>query len=144
MTVTYLDSGVLIEGWHNREVPEHAVEILLQEPGRAFVASRVQRLETVARVRGPLAAAERAYYATYFERVSRVYTIFDEALGFDAERLTLRYDLAPLDALHMASALRAGAHEFVTTEKPGKPLYRVRELRVVHLPVTPRNQPTTP
>jgi len=35
-----------------------------------------------------------------------------------------RYGLAALDALHLAAALMLAADEFVTTEKPGKPIYR--------------------
>jgi hypothetical protein len=36
-----------------------------------------------------------------------------------------------MDALHAAAALLLGADEFVTTEKPGKPIYRVDGFQVV-------------
>jgi hypothetical protein len=38
--------------------------------------------------------------------------------------------LAALDALHLAAAVSTGAEEFITTEKPGKPLYRATDIRV--------------
>ncbi len=38
-----------------------------------------------------------------------------------------------MDALHVAVALLLAADEFVTTERPGKPLYRVDRLRVIHV-----------
>jgi hypothetical protein len=44
-----------------------------------------------------------------------------------------RHGLAAMDALRAAAALLLGADEFVTTEKPGKPIYRVDGLHVVHI-----------
>ena len=38
-----------------------------------------------------------------------------------------------MDALNVATAVIGGATEFVTTEKPGKPVYRVRAVVVRHL-----------
>ena len=46
-----------------------------------------------------------------------------------ALRLASEYDLSPMDALHAACALLAGVDEFVTLEKPGKPFFRVPQLR---------------
>jgi hypothetical protein len=36
-----------------------------------------------------------------------------------------------LDALHVAAAILAEVDEFITTEKPGKPLYRVKDINVL-------------
>lgn len=44
-----------------------------------------------------------------------------------------QHGLAAMDALHVAAALLLGADEFVTTEKPGKPIYRVTGFQVVHI-----------
>jgi hypothetical protein len=42
--------------------------------------------------------------------------------------------------LNIASAVRLGAQEFVTTEQPGKPMFRVKEIKVLtlHAAVSPR------
>ena len=40
------------------------------------------------------------------------------------------FGLSALDALHIATALFAEVDEFVTTEKPGKPMYRVKDFKV--------------
>jgi predicted nucleic acid-binding protein len=53
-----------------------------------------------------------------------------EAVVAEAQQIAERYGVAALDALHVAAALAAGAEELVTTERPGKPIYRVVELRV--------------
>ena len=47
--------------------------------------------------------------------------------------LAARYGLAGADALQVAAAIRHGAREFYTSERPGKPLFRVKELKVVSL-----------
>ena len=44
-----------------------------------------------------------------------------------------RHGLAAMDALHAAAALLLGADEFVTTEKPGKPIYRVDGFQVISI-----------
>jgi len=51
-------------------------------------------------------------------------------LGREGFELAKRYGLAAADALHIAAALRQNVQEFVTSEMPGKPLFRVKELTV--------------
>jgi hypothetical protein len=41
--------------------------------------------------------------------------------------------LAAMDALHLAAAYLSRADEFVTTERPGKPISRSSLVRIVHL-----------
>ncbi len=48
-----------------------------------------------------------------------------------AIRFAGTYDIAPMDSLHVAAAICGGASEFVTTEKPDKPLFRVSGIKVV-------------
>jgi hypothetical protein len=38
-----------------------------------------------------------------------------------------------MDALHLAAAHLAGADEFITTERPQKPIYRSTLVRVAYL-----------
>jgi hypothetical protein len=54
-------------------------------------------------------------------------------LGNEAETIAARYGLAGPDALQIAAAIRLGVEEFVTTEKPGKPMFRVKELKVISI-----------
>ncbi len=48
-----------------------------------------------------------------------------------ALELAEKYNLSPMDALHVSSALVAGVDELVTMEKPTKPICRVKEVKVV-------------
>jgi hypothetical protein len=41
--------------------------------------------------------------------------------------------LAGPDALQIAAAIRQGVEEFYTSEKPGKPMFRVNEISVISL-----------
>ena len=43
------------------------------------------------------------------------------------------HGLAGMDALHIAAAMLLEADEFVTTEKHGRPIYRVDSLQVTYL-----------
>ena len=50
-----------------------------------------------------------------------------------------RYDLTPIDALHVSAAVIAGDDELVTGEKDTKPMFRVQEVKVVSLHATSRD-----
>ena len=47
-----------------------------------------------------------------------------------ARDLAQRHGIAAMYAIHVAIALGAGADEFVTAERPEKPLFRLTELPV--------------
>jgi predicted nucleic acid-binding protein len=47
-----------------------------------------------------------------------------------AKRISSTYGIAAMDALHVAPALQMRAEEFVTTEKPSKPMFRVTEIQM--------------
>jgi predicted nucleic acid-binding protein len=50
-----------------------------------------------------------------------------------AYRIAQEHGLSAIDALHIAAAIATGAEEFITTEKPGKPIYRVSSINVIAL-----------
>ena len=75
---------------------------------------------------------EVAFLESYFALVAHWVPV-DDALVESAIDLGRRYDIVNLDALHIAAAIRAGADQFITTEKPEKPLYRLKEVEIVHL-----------
>ncbi len=58
---------------------------------------------------------------------------FSAELGESALALAKQFGLAAGDALNLASAIRQGADEFITSELPGKPMFRVKELKVISL-----------
>ncbi len=74
---------------------------------------------------------ERDFYQTVFlqaEHFSWSPDFFDSV-----KFLAQSYGLAAMDAIHLATAIAAQADEFVSGEKPGKPMFRVAEVKTVSL-----------
>ena len=120
--LTYLDSNVLVQAatGANRTIQVRALAIIT-DPSRQFVSSLFSRMEVI-----PLAihfgrGKERLFYETFFRRVQVWVDPVD--IYDDAYQLACQYALGAMDALHLAAASFAGA-EFVSAEKPTKPLYQ--------------------
>lgn len=126
--LTYLDSNVLVHAatGANRDVQLRALAVIT-DPNRQFVSSLFSRLEVI-----PLAihfgrTKERLFYETFFRQVQiwvDPVEIYDEAFN-----LACQHALGSIDALHLAAASFAGA-EFVSAEKPSKPIYRAYQQAV--------------
>ena len=71
------------------------------------------------------------FYNDYFKTAT--IEPFSAELGEAALELANQFGLAAGDALNLASAIRQGADEFITSEQPGKPMFRVKELKVISL-----------
>ncbi len=97
-----------------------------------FIGSPVLGLETLPKATFRRDAAEAHFLNETFETFSE-WTSIDDALVQEAVEIGARYDVVNIDALHVAAAIRARPDQFVTTEKPGKPLHRVREVEIVYL-----------
>jgi len=128
---TFLDSGVLLAAW--RRTPLAAVAMaLLEDETREFYTAQMVRLELLPKARFEKNRSELAFYEMHFAS-SQGCEPLSEALGTAAGELAARYGLAGPDALQIAAAIRQGADEFYTSEKPGKPLFRVREIKIISL-----------
>ena len=129
--VTYLDSGVLLAAWRSAELRPVALRVL-EDPSRQFASSQLAKLELLPKPVFEKRPIETAFYRAHFQEAIAMQPL-DEELGQEAQRLAERYGLAAVDALHLSAALRSGAQEFYTSEKPGKPMFRVKELKVISL-----------
>ena len=67
-----------------------------------------------------------------FENAAEKVSTSDE-LTERAVELASRYDMTPIDALHVGAAVVSGVDELVTMEKPTKPMCRVSEVEVVSI-----------
>ena len=92
------------------------------DPSLTLVASAFLRLELAPHAAS--ASTERAFVERLLAEIA-IWVPADDALVLRAGELRTAYALAPLDALHVAAAERAGVDRFLTLEKPGKPIYRV-------------------
>ena len=128
---TFLDSGVLLKAWRSEYLAAEALAILSDDT-RQFISSQMVRLELLPKPRFEKRDAEVAFYESFFAGAAAIEP-FSAELGREAEKLAARYGLSGPDALQIAAAIRHDVQEFYTTEKSTKPLFRVRELKVVSL-----------
>lgn len=128
---TFLDSGVLITAWRRNDLTGAALRIVTDD-SRQFFTSQLVMLEVLPKARFGRQLKEEAFYTAHFSEAEAIEPLSAE-LGREAEKLGARYGLSGPDALQIAAALRHGVREFYTTEKSTKPMFRVRELKVISL-----------
>jgi predicted nucleic acid-binding protein len=129
MPVTFVDAGVLIAAVRGRPDVFAQAMAVLDDPDRSFASSEFVRLEVLPKALFNKKSHEAEFYNEFFRAVSH-WPGDLEAVVRDAFDKGVTHGLAAMDALHVAAALGAGAEEFITTEKPGKPLHRITDVRV--------------
>jgi predicted nucleic acid-binding protein len=125
---TYIDANLLIAAFRGKgELGERAVKII-DDPDRALVVSDAVWLEVQPKPRYEKRQSEIDFYDTVFDKAEYLKWNIDAL--YRAHDLAEKHGIAAMDAIHVATALDAGIAEFVTAEKPTKPMFRVKELRV--------------
>lgn len=135
MKRTYIDANVLIAAFQGEEnISSRALEVL-DDPNRELVVSDFLRLEVLPKPTFHQRADEVEFMKAVLERAENVPCASD--VTEKAIELASTYDMAPMDALHAGAALVAKVDEFVTMEKPSKPICKIKEMNVVSLYVQP-------
>ncbi len=132
MTLTFIDSGVLITAATGAGGFYERAREVLADPGRTFVSSDYVRLEVLPKAVFHGNDEEAEYYEAFFESVS-FWTRPSPDLAERALDLACQFGLGARDALHVAAAEHEGADELVTSERRTKPLFRVTALRVTSI-----------
>jgi predicted nucleic acid-binding protein len=122
---------VLLHAWRGETLSGAALKIIDDER-REFFTSQMVRLELIPKPQFEKRRAEIAFYEAHFADCIGCEPLSRE-LGTEAEALAGRYGLAGPDALQLSAAIRQGVEEFCTSERPGKPMFRVKEVKVVSL-----------
>jgi predicted nucleic acid-binding protein len=126
MKRTYIDANVLIAAFQGEEsISRRAMEVL-DDPNRSLVVSDLLRLEVLPKPTFHKRNEEVEFMNTVLESAAENVSC-DPEVTSKAIELASKYDVAPMDALHVGAALTAKVDEFVTMEKPTKPLFRVSE-----------------
>lgn len=128
---TFLDSSVLLSAWKRGELHEAAIAIL-EDDSREFVTCENVQLELLPKPTFERRQTEVEFYNEHFAAAAGCEP-FSEALGKAAMALAKKHGLAAGDALNLAAAIRQGADEFVTSELPGKPIFRVHQIKITSL-----------
>jgi predicted nucleic acid-binding protein len=127
--LTFIDSGVLISAFRGTSEMSIRAAKILDDAERRFASSPFVQLETLPKATYHRQNDEQEFYNTFFTDVSD----WANDLGVIVEmarKIGADYGIAAMDALHIAAALTVSAEEFVTTEKPNKPMFRVQEIQV--------------
>jgi predicted nucleic acid-binding protein len=132
MKISFIDSGVLVTAARTvGELSEKALSIL-EDPEREFASSEFIKLEVIPKAVYNKQNKEAEFYETFFNNVSYWMPDLNKIVQ-DAYQIGGQYGLAAMDALHIAAALSIGAEEFITTEKPTKPMFRVSGINVISI-----------
>lgn len=132
MKKSFIDSGVLVTAARTvGELSEKAVSIL-EDPEREFDKSEFIKLEVIPKAVYNKQNKEAEFYETFFNNVTYWAPDLNKIVQ-DAYQIGGQYGLAAMDALHIAAALSIGAEEFITTEKPTKPMFRVSGINVISI-----------
>ncbi len=126
---TYIDANVLIAAFQGDEhISRRAMEVL-DDPNRQLVVSDFLRLEVLPKPTFHNRTEEVQFMTSVLENAGESVPC-DLVVTEKAILLASVYDLAPMDALHVSAAVTANVDEFVTLEKPTKPICRVSEISV--------------
>jgi hypothetical protein len=131
MKRTYIDANVLIAAFQGEEQAAQKALRVLDDPDRKFVVSDYLRIEVLPKPAFHKRDDEVEFMQTVFENAENWKT--SPELTRQALALATKYDLTALDALHLGAASLAGVDEFVTMEKPSKPMCKVKEVLVVSI-----------
>lgn len=132
MTVTFIDSGVLITASRGKEDLSEMAIAILESAEREFASSEFIKLEVLPKAVYHQQNDEVEFYEAFFDAVTCWANDLNCVIQ-DSYGLACQYGLAAMDALHIAAAISVGAEEFITTEKPTKPMYRVPDIEIVCL-----------
>lgn len=132
MTITFIDSGVLVSASRGVEDLSDKAILILASADRKFASSAFIKLEVLPKAVYYRQTDEIEFYETFFSAVTYWANDTEQVIQ-DGYNIACEYGLAAMDALHIAAAISVGAEEFITTEKPTKPMYRVTDIKVVSL-----------
>jgi predicted nucleic acid-binding protein len=126
---TYVDANLLIAAWRGKDDAGIKAVSVLDDPQRALVVSDAVWLEIMPKPLYEKRQDESAFYEAVFEEAERI--SWELPTLHQAMALAQRYGIAAMDAIHVATAIVAQVDEFVSAEKPTKPMFRARAHGIV-------------
>lgn len=130
---TYLDANCLIAVADAEPQRSGLITALLAEQGRVFIYSPFFTLETLSLAIHYHKPAREFVFRQYINLCAYSSDKLTEILH-EAHRQAEKYGIIGLDACHLAAAIVASTDEFYTFEKPTKPMFRTKEIKVISLP----------
>jgi hypothetical protein len=123
---TYIDTCLLIAAFKGEgELGRKALSVL-DDPDRDLVVSDAVRLEALPKARYHKQQEEVAFYEAVFSQAENI--AWDGSALQQASVVAESHGVAAMDAIHVAHAQLAGVTEFISAEKPTKPMFRVQSI----------------
>jgi predicted nucleic acid-binding protein len=132
LTLTYVDSGVLILAAKGTTEAAALALPFLQDPEREFVTSDYVRLEVLPKPTCFKRQEEIEFYEAFFSLNTRTIPTSGALLELAMDE-ACKLGLSAIDSIHIACAVFGGAEEIVTSEKNTKPMHRTNLVRVVSI-----------
>lgn len=121
---TYIDTCLLIAAFKGEGELGRRALVVLDDPERSLMVSDAVRLEAVPMARFHKQQAELELYEAVFSQAENI--AWDSAALQHALAIAESHGVAAMDAIHVAHAAVAGVAEFISAEKPTKPMFRVK------------------
>ncbi len=132
MRRTYIDSSVLIAAFRGTDDLSRRAMQALEDPDRGLVISDYVKLEVIPKPTYYGSQSEVEFMQAVFDHVVENVPASSEVTS-KALEMASKYDMTPMDALHIGAALVSGVDEVLTVEKPTKPICRPTEVKVTSL-----------
>jgi predicted nucleic acid-binding protein len=123
---TYVDTCLLMAAFKGEGELGYRAMSVLDDPERTLVVSDAVQLEALPKARYHKQQQEVDFYEAVFNQADNIRWDCD-ALK-QAQVVAESHGVAAMDAIHVAHALAAGVDEFISAEKPTKPMFRVRSI----------------
>jgi predicted nucleic acid-binding protein len=123
---TYIDTCLLIAAFKGEGALGRAALSVLDDPERSLVVSDAVRLEAMPKARYHQQQAEVEFYEAVFSEAENI--AWDRAALQQALSIAEAHGMAAMDAIHVAHAVKAAVEEFISAEKPTKPMFRVQAI----------------
>jgi predicted nucleic acid-binding protein len=132
MKITFIDSGVLVTAARGLGEDSEKALSILADSSREFASSEFIKMEVIPKAIYNRKTAETEFYELFFSAVTYWANDIEKVIQ-DAYKIVCQYGLAAMDALHIAAANSIGVEEFITTEKPTKPMFRVSSIKLISI-----------
>jgi len=131
MVRAFVDSGVLIAAFRGEPEIREGAFVILSHPNLEFWYSPLLRLEVTLKPAHHRRKAELAFYEEYFSHANCFRNL--DRMFETGGREAMHHGIAVVDALHVGAAYLSGCAALFTTEKPTKPIFRTRLVKVVSI-----------
>lgn len=130
---TVIDSCVLRTAFEGEDgdINKRALAVL-DDTDRDFIAVDFVALETIPKPTFHKRQDQVLIFSTFFDEAPLHAEVSTEVTNL-AIKLGSDYDIQPMDALIVSSAIVSGADELITMEKATKPMFKVKSVKVISL-----------